>query len=126
MEPIISPWIIYVLGLLGPMIAASWVLCIGAFVVAGFCFGVGADAHDDEQASLYKFGRKMLHTSVLALVLLVFIPTRDTVITMFVANEITTDRVELVGDVAQDVHKAVKQDILDLIGAIQNEEDNNE
>lgn len=97
MEPIISPWLIYSLSIVGNL----WRLC--AFV-AGVSLAVAfvirieiGDTYDER--SLEKYNRWLKISIALGIIfglLAFFLPTRETYIAMIAASYATTDNIQAV------------------------------
>jgi hypothetical protein len=48
----------------------------------------------------------------------IFIPSRNTMIQMFIAKNITYDRVEKIAEESMDIKESIKQDVIDIIQAV--------
>lgn len=129
MEPIVSPWFIYFLGIAETIrgffigfTAAAWiafVICIIGWVVCKHDSGGYADN--------FKIWKKWLpKTIILTLffsVITMCFPSKNTMITMYVADNITPNNVEKALEVGADFKNEIKKDIIELIEAIQKGED---
>lgn len=93
MEPIISPWLIYF---------ASRADAVGTLflIVAVAAFAICLIGFDD----LTKNGFKLfISIGIISVILTVLTPTTETVYTMMVANELTSDNVQAIGKTGKDV-----------------------
>ncbi|RHS62009.1 hypothetical protein DW958_14035 [Ruminococcus sp. AM46-18] len=93
MKPIISPWLIYF---------ASRADAVGTLflIVAIVAFAICLIGFDD----LTKNGFKLfISIGIISIILTVLTPTTETVYTMMVANEITSDNIQAVGKTGKDV-----------------------
>ena len=146
MEPIISPWLIYFLGVIGVVKSDTISAFIGFFVVAGLItFIIGAcnqkymevtyseeTLKDDDE---YKFslvakkiGKTALIPSLIFAIFLIFLPSKNTIIGMIAAKNITRDNIASVISAGKSVKDEIKSDIADIIRMIANggEEDEEE
>lgn len=93
MKPIISPWLIYF---------ASRADAVGTLflIVAIVAFAICLIGFDD----LTKNGFKLfISIGIISIILTVLTPTTETVYTMMVANEITSDDIQAVGKTGKDI-----------------------
>ena len=112
MTPIINPWFIYLLFVLGNLCAVLALLGgVGAFLMAiATFFGFIEDLFDDTSfKTWYKRGLVVL---AIVWILGVFIPSRETIIQMYVAKMITPDNVTMTKD-------AILQFTNEIVQAIQ-------
>lgn len=93
MKPIISPWTIYFASRADAVGTLFLTVAIVAFVICLIGF-------DD----LTKNGFKLfISIGIISIILTVLTPTTETVYTMMVANEITSDNIQAVGKTGKDV-----------------------
>lgn len=97
MTLIISPWMFYLIGLLEPisitaMLAAC---CIGCYWIF-LHFAKGQSIKPATKALL-----------TLTIIVSIFTPTIDTVTKMLIAQNVTYERVEMVGDTVEDVYNDI-------------------
>lgn len=93
MKPMISPWTIYF---------ASRADAVGILflIVAVVAFAICLIGFDD----LTKNGFKLfISIGIISVILTVLTPTTETVYTMMVANELTSDNVQAIGKTGKDV-----------------------
>ncbi len=93
MKPIISPWLIYFASRAD---AVGTLFLFAAIVAFAICL-IGFDA-------LIKNGFKLfISIGIISVILTVLTPTTETVYTMMVANELTSDNVQAIGKTGKDV-----------------------
>lgn len=90
MEPIISPWWFYLIGIAGYVNAA---FKIGAIVLGGLALLIGWDC---DQEPIRRFCIKMGIAAVVMLFISAFIPDKQTAYTMLAASMITPDNIQAV------------------------------
>ena len=94
MEPIISPWIIYVVDILDKLsIFARLMLLIltAAFIMVGMVY-IEYDGDEDVRELLHK----MKWAAIISVAVIVFIPDKETMLTMLAAQYITPDNLQAV------------------------------
>lgn len=93
MKPIISPWIIYFASRADAVGTLFMIVAVAAFAICLIEF-------DD----LTKNGFKLfISIGIISVILTVLTPTTETVYTMMVANELTSDNVQAIGKTGKDV-----------------------
>lgn len=100
MNPIISPLTIYLINLMDPLHAVFIGACI-VFLVLAILYGI--DYLDNKDSSTEKYQkqaqkalgrtRRMAVICVLCMLLAVFVPSKNTIIEMIVAQNITADNI---------------------------------
>ena len=135
MEPIVSPWFIYLLSVAdGLIVFFSIGLFIGLASLVGFHIWYNCEFDyswvKDEKKAVGKRILRMVRRicipfSIISLLIVLFLPGRNTIIGMYVADHITPNNVKKALVVGKDFKEEVKKDILDLIEAIQNGGDKN-
>lgn len=135
MEPIINPWIVYVINMLDNAAPVIWVafLVLSIVLVIYVIYLINVKDNIVNYESLYKMYctlndkfmiddsknqleiyhskekncikiiKKIAVSFVIIIILLVLIPSRETMYTMFTLHYVTEDNIEMVGDSAQDV-----------------------
>lgn len=87
MEPIISPWAVYALSLVNPLIiilAVVSILAVTALVIVYTDY----DFHDERGSNEVKV---IWAVFIISTLLAIFIPSKNTLIAMYVANHVTPD-----------------------------------
>ena len=126
MEPIISPWLIYFLGISE---AFSVVCCIFSVVLGIFILiftamaaveyhDYGADNKD--YIKYRKVINKFIAPFVITLSLVIFVPSKNTIIGMIVAKNITKDNIAEAIRIGKSMKDEVKSDLADVIRMIAN------
>ena len=133
MEPIISPWFIYVIQLVNTMCGAM----ITVAVISGLAWIVlftisciltwqevdyGLD--EDEEGifrGLLKWKKYLLIFFVPSFLIAVFVPSRDTLLAMYAAKQITPHSIEQVKESGKDATKFLLDEIFKRINEGQNE-----
>lgn len=87
MEPIISPWLVYALSLVNPLILILSVVAILAVTVL-VIFYTDYDCCDERSSNEVKV---IWAVFIISTLLAIFIPSKNTLIAMYVANHVTPD-----------------------------------
>lgn len=135
MEPIINPWIVYVMNLVDNVALVIWFMFWVFAIVFVICFVYLMNVKDNiinyeyrykdaqldndkltenvskrylekynlKEKTCIKTMKKIAVSFAIVIVLLVFIPSRETMYTMFTLHYVTEDNIKMVGDSAQDV-----------------------
>lgn len=124
MEPIISPWLIYLAGIVNPLKFALGLIAFIGFIVCfvlgcfyyieGPCDGYGEERDrkaERKQEGTLKLMKVIAPITVVSFLLQVFIPDKDTLITIAVANIVTVDNI-------QGVNEFVKTNVQDYINML--------
>ena len=125
MESIISPWFVYLLSLVDNLgvFFCTFASIIGTaltiYIIGKIVTEVNGYNVDD-----WKLGWKKVKVGTLIvifwvfLILGMFLPTRNTLIAMYVADKMTYAKVEKVVKITEDIKGQLKKDVMDIIGAI--------
>ena len=106
MEPIISPWIIYALHIYDKIYFACSTLMIWSFVIAPLLALAGAV---EEDKYMMKYAKLFAIVAVVCAIVLIIVPSKDTLITMLAASYITPDNIAAVqGSVVDFVKQIIK------------------
>lgn len=124
MEPIISPWMIYLISLapnIGSMLGVISGACVVISLIAIFCRGMCTDddwetkeqhiRNEKFRAGCITIIKYMLPIGFVAFVIQTFIPSKETMIAMIVANYITPDNLH-------GANEAIKSNLQDYINMI--------
>lgn len=87
MEPIISPWLVYALSLVNPLILILSIVAILAVTVL-FIVYTDYDFCDERSSNEIKV---IWAVFIISTLLAIFIPSKNTLIAMYVANHVTPD-----------------------------------
>ena len=118
MEPIISPWLVYFISISTSIKAVFATITIVSLAIAFFIIlynFIEEDSmdrlYDSETKKLDSSFKKLIAFIIFSSILAVFIPTKETIIAMYIANMITPDNLNL----ANEVFKSNLKDYLDII-----------
>lgn len=124
MEPIISPWLIYLAGIVNPLkfalgliaflgFIACFVLCC-FYYIEGPCDGCGDEYNrkaEAKQKGALKVIKIIAPITVVSFLVQAFIPDKDTLIAIAVANIVTVDNI-------QGANEFVKTNVQDYINML--------
>lgn len=113
MEPIVSPWLIYGIEMLGTMNVASSIGLIVSTVAFVFmiCFAYSTDTNQDDRESAKKNLWKPAVTVVILLITVIALPTRETAYKMLMASYVTPNNIHAVGKEANEAVGALLDNI---------------
>lgn len=120
MKPIISPWLIYFAELADSINMAFLFVAFIAFIIMAFAFIPYMDNKKDE--TLRQCLKKSFIWFCISIAIVVITPSKDTVYTMVVLDNVTTDNIQAIGKTGKDVVDY----ITDQIDRIVNEDDKKE
>lgn len=123
MEPIISPWLVYFISISTSIKAIFAIITIISLAIAFFIILYNF-IEEDSMDRLYDRKTKKLDSSfkkliafiIFSSILAAFIPTKETIIAMYIANMITPDNLNL----ANEVFKSNLKDYMDIIANLLN------
>ena len=119
MEPIVSPWFIYLLGVLGELhLLLITFLCI-SLILAG-CYFVASvdDGTDEDNKPVYaKKGKRYLILLAPMALLMVLTPSKETVIAMYASKYVTKNNLVTAAGVVSKTAEDIKMDVIDIIKA---------
>lgn len=119
MEPIVSPWLIYFISIIENLhsffeavtfivMATDIIVTMGAFIESDDAIAV---FYNREEKKIKPFIKLLIALSIIFPLLVVFIPSKETIITMYIANMITPDNLNL----ANEIFKSNLKDYMDII-----------
>lgn len=118
MEPIISPWLVYFISISTSIKAIFAIITIISLAIAFFIIlynFIEEDSmdrlYDSKTKKLDSSFKKLIDFIIFSSILAAFIPTKETIIAMYIANMITPDNLNL----ANEVFKSNLKDYLDII-----------
>lgn len=120
MNPIISPWLIYFAELADNINMTFLFVALIAFIIMAFAFIPYMDNKKDE--TLKQCLKKSFIWFCISIAIVVIIPSKDTVYTMIVLDNVTTDSIQAIGKTGKDVVDY----ITDQIDKIVNDKDEKE
>lgn len=105
MEPIINPWFFYLVNLLDRALVVAIIVLIISVICVVFTFFVLSDeCFDEEEAkTLKKWNKVSIIALLISTIMLVAVPSKETVYEMVVANYITENNIEAAKDNAKDL-----------------------
>jgi len=110
MEPIINPWLVYLIGIVDTFRASMAITFLLLFLATMARLTIAIEE------------RKLVKPCVLVAVILalvlgvdVLIPSSKTIIAIYVAGQVTEDRIKAAGPYSQELREGVKSDIIDII-----------
>lgn len=117
MEPIISPWVIYWLGVL-PVAKGFFIMAPGIVLICSLVPHINEDTPDRWLCWLKK-SKTFLSLVIMAVLCIVFVPSRDTALAMIAANHITPNNITKAVQAGSDWKETLKADVIDVIQAVQ-------
>ena len=132
MESIISPWFVYLLsivnglgvGLILTTIAFGCTAIIALIVWANYRVEDGED--DEDTVKWKKIRNKFIIATGITFLLTVMIPSRNTIIAMYVTDKLTYDTAEKIIKAGKNVKDEFKKDVIDIIESITKDKDSAE
>ncbi len=118
-EPIISPWLFYWMGLCDPIFIISIMFLLFGGIT--LCFFTKLWFEDEEKLLPHFYA--YLTIWIFLLMVCVFVPSKDTLYKMVIAQNITYERVGKAVDVGKELHNTIKQDVLDIIREVTKEKE---
>ena len=120
MNPIISPWLIYFAELADSINTTFLFVVWIAFIIMAFAFIPYMDNKKDE--TLKQCLKKSFIWFCISIAIVVITPSKDTVYTMVVLDNVTTDSIQAIGKTGKDVVDY----ITDQIDKVVNEDEDKE
>ena len=126
--PIISPFWIYLLGIVDKINLFTeisfWLIFIAFLTMVIMALIAKLDYDDDDASMLFSYAKKLSVLFVFSGLLLIVIPSQKTLIGMFVAKNITVERVEKITETGKSIKKELKQDVIDIINSVMENDKN--
>lgn len=124
MEPIVNPWLIYLVSIIEHLrnffgainfivLILDIFIVIGVFIEADDAISVFYNREEKKIRPIFKL---LIALSITSPLLTIFIPTKETIIAMYIANMITPDNLNL----ANEVFKSNLKDYMDIISGALN------
>ena len=105
MEPIISPWIIYALHVYDKIYLTCRILMMCGFIIAPLLALFGSMEEDEY---MMKYAKISAIVAVVCTIVLIIVPSKDTLIAMLAASYITPDNITAVqGNIVEFVKQIV-------------------
>ena len=111
MEPIISPWIVYIIDILSSLYTFSLIVSVTGFLALIF-FPMVADIEGMDRDRIIKYEKRIGEVFTISTLLWIVIPSQETMLTMLVLQYTTPDNIQLmqtnIVDFIQNIVQAVK------------------
>jgi NADH:ubiquinone oxidoreductase subunit 6 (subunit J) len=119
MEPIVSPWFIYWLGVLGGLEVFLLVLSVVTAILAVIYLlcSVDDDTDKNNRHAYAKKSRGFLILLAFIALLMVLTPSKETVIAMYASRHVTKNSLSTAAGVVSKTAEDIKMDIIDIIRA---------
>lgn len=114
MEQVISPWFIYFINIANKFAFFSVAFSVIGLIVVILVFIV---SNTDDDVG-YKMPVKYPIIAAIILLLAMCLPNKNTLIEMYIANELTYNKIESIVRSGRDVKNSIKKDIIDIINEI--------
>lgn len=119
MEPIVSPWLIYFVSIIENLYsffeAVTFIVMATDIIIVMDAFIESDDAiavfYNREEKKIKPFIKLLIALSIICPLLIVLIPSKETIITMYIANMITLDNLNLTNE----TFKSNLKDYMDII-----------
>lgn len=119
MEPIVNPWLIYFASIVEQLItffnAVTYIVMATYIIIVMGSFIESDDAiavfYNREEKKIKPFIKLLIVLSIICSLLIVFIPSKETIIAMYIANMVTPDNL----NIANEVFKSNLKDYADII-----------
>ena len=96
MEPIISPWIIYLISVLNAIYIASLVaIMIDMLVMMALGMALLGIMTDEERIAIKSYGKTGFKVLGVLVVLALIIPSKETLYTMLITSYVTPDNIQI-------------------------------
>ena len=122
MKPIISPWLIYYAELADSINMAFLFVTFIAFIIMAFAFIPYMDNKKDE--TLKQCLKKSFIWFCISVAIVVMTPSKDTVYTMVVLDNVTTDNIQAIGKTGKDVVDYITEQIDKVVNEDDEKENN--
>lgn len=122
MKPIISPWLIYFAELADRINMTFLFVALIAFIIMAFAFIPYMDNKKDE--TLKQCLKKSFIWFCISIAIVVITPSKDTVYTMVVLDNVTTDNIQAIGKTGKDVVDYITEQIDKVVNEDDEKENN--
>lgn len=119
MEPIVNPWLIYFASIVEHLRAffnAITFIVVAIDIIIVMCAFVESDDaiaifYNREEKKIKPFIKLLIALTIICPLLVIFIPSKETIIAMYIANMVTPDNL----NIANEVFKSNLKDYADII-----------
>lgn len=100
MTPIINPWLLYLVNFLGDLKGiCSIVLIVCGVAMAFLAFNGFIDEDEEKLKANKKTNKRLLAVSLSMLIVITFIPSKETCYQMMIASQVTDENIQSAEDV---------------------------
>ena len=129
MEPIVNPVFIYLLGVVDTvnfLLAIVFIAALIGIAIFGIMWTVvTVEGDEDEEDEAHRWGKLAKKATIVALIcglIGIVVPSKNTLIGMYVAENITMDNIEKAIKTGNSVREVIKQDVFELIEKLKDKE----
>lgn len=116
-DPIISPWLIYLIDITDPLRGAACSLAIIAILISIILFIESSHNYDEDDAiKLSNLAKRFVWGGIMCVLIAIFVPASNTIYKMIAASYVTPANIQATGELAD---KAVDKVIDKIADAIQ-------
>ena len=118
MTPIISPWFFYFAAKVEVIHMFAWILLFAALIFGTVALYVAYETNNDEYAEKVKksFKKPCIIVSIIMCLIILIVPSQNTLVQMLIAENITYERLEVVGETIEGVYEDILAITDKLIG----------
>ena len=104
MQPIINPWLFYLIDVLDSMKIVIWILLIiavigGAVLIGKYCYNLEYDEPEEpHMLAMYKWVKRCIIITTISIIFILFIPAKKTSYTMLIMDNITPNNITAAGE----------------------------
>lgn len=132
MNPIINPWLIYLINVLSGLknifiVAVVVAIFVGIGSVIFFLIVIGNSYYDEDDEkdqnkilNIIKCFKKSIVGLIISALLVVIAPSKDTMYTMLALDNLTTDNIQAIGKTGKDVIDYVSDQIDKIVNGNKN------
>lgn len=119
MTPIISPWFFYFAAKVEIIHMFAWILLFAALIFGTIALYEACDTGNDEYAEEVKktFKKPCIIVSIIMCLIILIVPSQNTLVQMLIAENVTYERLEVVGDGIESVYEDIMNLANQMIGA---------
>ena len=118
-EPIINPWIFYILQIVDTLIIISVSVLVISLLLMGTMFIMillmnADDEYKDIAKAAKKQFKRVLALTMFSSIMVIFIPSSDTIYKMLIADNLTPNNIQAIGGTLEDSIDYIAEKIKDL------------
>lgn len=109
MTPIISPWFFYFAAKVEVIHMFAWILLFAALIFGTVALYVAYETNNDGYAEKVKksFKKPCIIVSIIMCLIILIVPSQNTLVQMLIAENITYERLEVVGETIEGVYEDI-------------------